>query len=60
MFAPMVDPQAAKELRLYKEGETVTVTIGGKGDANFGGGPLTVTGVLRKLSDGAYVGDGPI
>lgn len=60
VFAPMVDPQAAKELRLHKEGETVTVTIGGKGDANFGGGPLTVTGVLRKLSDGAYVGDGPI
>jgi microcystin degradation protein MlrC len=38
----------------------VTVTIGGKGDPDFGGGPLTVTGVIRRLSDGAYVGDGPI
>lgn len=60
VFAPMVDPQAAQELHRGRQGETVTVTIGGKGDPDFGGGPLTVTGVLRKLSDGAYVGDGPI
>ncbi|WP_054311246.1 M81 family metallopeptidase [Mesorhizobium sp. 1M-11] len=60
VFAPMVDPQAARELHRSRQGETVTVTIGGKGDPDFGGGPLTVTGVLRKLSDGAYVGDGPI
>lgn len=60
VLAPMIDPQAARELHGYNERETVTVTIGGKGDANFGGGPLTVTGIIRKLSDGAYVGDGPI
>lgn len=60
VFAPMIDPEAAGDLHRYREGETVTVTLGGKGDADFGGGPLTVTGVLRKLSDGAYVGDGPI
>jgi microcystin degradation protein MlrC len=60
VLAPMVDPQAASELHRRRQGETVTMTIGGKGDPNFGGGPLTVTGVIRKLSDGAYVGDGPI
>ncbi|TPL61250.1 M81 family metallopeptidase [Mesorhizobium sp. B2-4-2] len=60
VLAPMIDPQAANELHRHRQGETVTVTIGGKGDANFGGGPLTVTGVLTRLSDGAYVGDGPI
>lgn len=60
VFAPMIDAEAAGELHRQAEGETVTVTLGGKGDANFGGGPLTVTGVLRTLSDGAYVGDGPI
>jgi microcystin degradation protein MlrC len=60
VFAPMVDPQAAEELHGHKEGETATVTIGGKGDPSFGGSPLTVTGVLRNLSDGTYVGDGPI
>jgi microcystin degradation protein MlrC len=60
VFAPMIDPQAAMELHRHRQGETVTVTLGGKGDPNFGGGPLTVTGVLTTLSDGAYVGDGPI
>jgi microcystin degradation protein MlrC len=60
VFAPMVDPQAAEELHRRKEGETVTVAIGGRGAPEFGGGPLTVTGTIRKLSDGAYVGDGPI
>jgi microcystin degradation protein MlrC len=60
VFSPMVDPEAAKELHRHKEGETVTVTVGGKGAPDFGGGPLTVTGTIRTLSDGAYVGDGPI
>lgn len=60
VFAPMVDAEAAAQLHRCKEGETVTATIGGKGDPGFGGGPLAVTGVVRKLSDGAYVGDGPI
>jgi microcystin degradation protein MlrC len=60
VFSPMVDAEAAAELHRRKEGDTVTVTIGGKGAPDFGGGPLTVTGAIRRLSDGAYVGDGPI
>ncbi|MDN3712974.1 M81 family metallopeptidase [Paracoccus cavernae] len=60
VFTPMIDPAAAAELHLHKVGERVTITIGGKGDPAFGGGPLSVTGVIRTLSDGAYIGDGPI
>jgi len=60
VLAPMIDPEAATELHRNAEGETVTVTMGGKGNPDFGGGPLTVTGIIRKLSDGAYIGDGPI
>jgi microcystin degradation protein MlrC len=60
VFSPMVDAEAAAELHRRKQGDTVTVTIGGKGAPDFGGGPLTVAGVIRGLSDGAYVGDGPI
>lgn len=60
VFSPMVDAEAAAELHRSKEGDTVTVTVGGKGAPDFGGGPLTLTGVIRRLSDGAYVGDGPI
>ncbi len=60
VFAPMVDAEAAAELHRHRQGETVTVTVGGKGAPDFGGGPLMVTGTLARLSDGAYVGDGPI
>ncbi len=60
VFTPMIDPAAAAELHLHKVGERVTITIGGKGDPAFGGGPLSVTGVIRTLSDGDYIGDGPI
>ncbi|HWL57532.1 MAG TPA: M81 family metallopeptidase [Paracoccus sp. (in: a-proteobacteria)] len=60
VLAPMIDPEAAAALHRHAEGETVTLTIGGKGNPYFGGGPLTVIGTIRKLSDGAYIGDGPI
>lgn len=60
VFAPMVDADAAAELHCHREGDRVTITLGGKGDPRFGGGPLKVTGIIRKLSDGAYIGDGPI
>lgn len=60
VFAPMIDPDAAAELHSHHEGETVTIAIGGKGDPVFGGEPLTVTGTIRRLSDGKYIGDGPI
>ncbi len=60
VFTPMIDPEAAAALHHHTVGETVTVTMGGKGDPNFGGGPLTVTGVIRHLSNGDYIGDGPI
>lgn len=60
VFAPMTDPAVAADLCARHEGDSVTVTLGGKGDPQFGGGPLTVSGVIRRLSDGAYTGDGPI
>lgn len=59
-FGPMVDGETAAELHQRSVGETVSVHLGGKTDANVGGGPLALTGVLMHLSDGAYVGDGPM
>ncbi len=56
----MIDPEAAAELHRHAVGDTVTLAIGGKQDPAFGGGPLTLTGEIRHLSDGRYVGDGPI
>ncbi|SDR47994.1 Microcystin degradation protein MlrC, contains DUF1485 domain [Rhizobiales bacterium GAS113] len=59
-FGPMVDPEAALELHRHKIGETVTIRLGGKTDPYVGGAPLAVAGQLRLLSDGAYIGDGPM
>ena len=59
-FGPMVDPESAQRLHRHKPGETVTLELGGKTDPRFGGGPLELTGILQRLSDGGYVGDGPM
>jgi microcystin degradation protein MlrC len=59
-FGPMVDPEAAAAFAAKGEGATVTIAIGGKTDPRFGGEPLTVTGTIRLVSDGHFVGDGPM
>ncbi|MBF9235526.1 M81 family metallopeptidase [Microvirga alba] len=59
-FGPMVDPEVAAELHRHKVGETVSTRLGGKTDPRVGGAPLSVTGELMLLSNGHYVGDGPM
>jgi len=59
-FGPMVDPEAARQLHEHNEGDIVTITVGGKTDPHFGGGPLTLTGRILCLSDGVCIGDGPM
>jgi microcystin degradation protein MlrC len=59
-FGPMVDGEAVQILHGVKVGEHVRLLLGGKTDAEFGGGPLALEGQLVSLSNGQYVGDGPI
>jgi microcystin degradation protein MlrC len=59
-FGPMVDGEVAQTLHEAKTGEHIRVVLGGKTDAAFGGGPLTLEGELLSISDGHFVGDGPI
>lgn len=59
-FGPIVDPEAAAELQRAQPGQSVSVRLGGKVDPQVGGAPLPLTGTLVSLSDGAYVGDGPM
>jgi microcystin degradation protein MlrC len=59
-FGPMVDGAAAEALHKLKPGAHVQIALGGKTDPEFGGGPLMVEGELVSISDGPYVGDGPI
>jgi microcystin degradation protein MlrC len=59
-FGPIVDPEAAAELHRAKAGDIVSIALGGKIDPRVGGAPLALTGTIVSLSDGAYVGDGPM
>ena len=59
-FGALIDPVAARTLHAHKVGDTVSILLGGKTDPRIGGAPLEVRGVLKLLSDGAYVGDGPM
>lgn len=59
-FGPMVDGEVAPELHQVEVGARTKVVLGGKMDAAFGEGPLTLEGELVSISDGDYVGDGPI
>ncbi len=59
-FGPMIDPEAAAQLTTRKVGDRVKLQLGGKNDPAFGGGPLEVEGEIRLISDGRYIGDGPI
>jgi microcystin degradation protein MlrC len=59
-FGPMVDGEAVATLQNAKVGEQIRLAVGGKTDAEFGGGPLMLEGELVSISDGHFVGDGPI
>jgi microcystin degradation protein MlrC len=59
-FGPMVDSEAVIELHSAVVGEQIQITIGGKTDPLFGGGPLTLEGELVSISDGHFIGDGPM
>ena len=59
-FGPLIDPAAAAYLNGQPVGTEVTLSIGGKTAAEFGGGPLNVTGTVKWTGDGRVVGTGPI
>ena len=59
-FGPMVDGEAVELLQNARVGEQIRLAVGGKTDVTFGGGPLMLEGELVSISDGHFVGDGPI
>ena len=54
------DPVAAAELTRLGVGAEVCISIGGKTDPDVGGGPITVTGEVAAVSDGAFIYEGPM
>lgn len=59
-FGPILDAEAVRNLQRYAIGSDVALSLGGKTDPRFGGGPIEVSGTLLHLSDGDYIGDGPM
>lgn len=59
-FGPMVDGDAVQALHRVGAGANTSLTLGGKTDPAFDGGPLMLEGEVVSISDGHYVGDGPI
>ena len=56
----MVDGEVARRLHSVVVGSRVHLTLGGKTEPRFGGGPLALEAELVSLSDGRFTGDGPI
>lgn len=59
-FGPMVDGEAVATLQSSAVGRRINIALGGKTDARFGGGPLQLNAEIVALSDGRFVGDGPM
>lgn len=59
-LGPMADREVVQELQSAVVGQRLPIVLGGKSDAAFGGGPLSLEAELVSLSDGDFVGDGPM
>jgi len=59
-FGPIVDRSTVQALSGLRLGARVSVDLGGKTDPVFGGGALHVNAELVHVSDGHFMGDGPI
>jgi len=59
-FGPMVDGEVVQVLQRSEIGRRVRISLGGKMDPEFGGGPLDLEGELIAISEGDFIGDGPI
>lgn len=59
-FGPMVDPETVQQLLTGNIGDQVAVMLGGKTNADFGGGPISLDAELIAISNGEYIGDGPM
>ena len=59
-FGPMADPATVAVLAEAGVGAAVAIELGGRTDPRFGGGPLRLDATVKLVSDGHYVGDGPM
>ena len=58
-YGAFYDPESAETCHLAGEGATVSLSLGGKVDPQFGP-PLDVTATILKLTDGKFTLEGPM
>lgn len=58
-FCPITDPASIEIGQKAGVGATISVELGGKVDPVFGA-PISCTGVVKSLTDGKFVHDGPM
>jgi microcystin degradation protein MlrC len=59
-FHAICDPEAVMQGIRAGIGVPTTITLGGKTDPRMGGGPLTLTGEVRHLTNGKFIAYGPM
>jgi microcystin degradation protein MlrC len=59
-FGPIVDSGVVEQLQLCDIGASVQIALGGKTNPAFGGAPLGINATLLLLSNGDFIGDGPM
>ncbi len=59
VLAFIADADAVEAAQEAGIGATLTLDLGGRQDARFGG-PVRVTGIVEKLTDGRFVNSGPM
>lgn len=59
IVGPIYDPEAVRAAQAAGVGAILTLSIGGRHDPDYGGGPVTSEVMVRCLSDGRYRRKGP-
>lgn len=60
LFGALHDPEAVRTAQAAGQGNTLALSLGGKSDPEFGGGPLHLSARVEYLSDGRFVCSGPM
>lgn len=60
LFGALHDPEAVRAAQSAGPGNTLALSLGGKSDPRFGGGPLELRAQVAHLGDGRFVCGGPM
>lgn len=59
-IASILDPDSVNECMKSGVGTTLSLSLGGKSDKEYSGGPIEVTAYVKAITDGKYTFKGPM